>query len=178
LGADVVELGATLVSLTEREVACVGVVCSGGDMQDLDFDEVVALIRKEDARYDRQAYHFIRAGLDHTVKARRTREGEARPKGTAHVSGQELLEGLRAYALDQFGPLARTVLEAWGVKRCGDFGEVVFNLIDYNVFSKTAGDRREDFAEFYTFEEAFEAPFRPTAAQRRTRSGAGLASSN
>ena len=151
-------------------------------MQNLDFDEVVALIRKEDGRYDRQAYHFIRAGLDHTVKARRVRaggEGAApRPKGTAHVSGHELLDGLRAYTLDQYGPLARTVLEAWGVKRCGDFGEIVFNLIDYNVFSKTASDRREDFEEFYTFEEAFEAPFRPTAAQRRTRTGARLASSS
>ena len=101
-----------------------------------------------------------------------------RPKGTAHVSGQELLDGLRAYTLDQYGPLARTVLEAWGVKRCGDFGEIVFNLIDYNVFSKTASDRREDFEEFYTFEEAFEAPFRPTAAQRRTRTGARLAASS
>lgn len=130
-------------------------------MQDLDFDEVVALIRKEDGRYSRQAYHFIRQGLDHTVKALKERDA-TRLKKSAHVKGPELLEGLRVYALDQFGPMARTVLTDWGITRCADFGEIVFNLIDYNVFSKTETDSREDFSEIYTFEEAFEAPFRPT----------------
>ena len=69
--------------------------------------------------------------------------------------------GLRAFALDQFGPMARTVLGEWGVTKCGDFGDIVFNLIEYNVFSRNAQDQREDFAEFYTFEEAFDLPFRP-----------------
>jgi uncharacterized repeat protein (TIGR04138 family) len=129
-------------------------------MQDTDFAEIVALICKEDPRFDRKAYDFIRLGLDHTVKELKKKEGSKAGR-SRHVSGAELLEGLRVYALDQFGPLAKTVLNSWGVKRCSDFGELVFNLIEYNVFSKTDNDRREDFADIYTFDDAFVKPFRP-----------------
>jgi uncharacterized repeat protein (TIGR04138 family) len=129
-------------------------------MSDLDFNEIVSLICKEDSRYDRKAYTFLREGLDYAVKELKKKETE-RAKQSLHVSGAELLMGIRAYALDQFGPLAITVLNNWGINRCGDFGEIVFNLIEYNVFSKTDNDRREDFAEVYTFEEAFVKPFQP-----------------
>lgn len=129
-------------------------------MQDLEFAEVVALIRKEDPRFDRKAYDFVRLGLDHTVKELKKKDS-ARASRSAHVSGKELLEGLRAYALDQYGPLAKMVLNSWGVKRCTDFGDIVFNLIEYNVFSKTDNDRREDFSDIYTFEDAFVKPFLP-----------------
>lgn len=129
-------------------------------MQDPDFDEIVGIIRKEDPRFDRKAYEFVRLGLDHTVKELKKKEN-AKGAKSRHVSGPELLDGLRHYALDQYGPLAKTVLNAWGVKRCSDFGDIVFNLIEYNVFSKTDSDRREDFADLYSFEEAFVKPFRP-----------------
>ena len=76
------------------------------------------------------------------------------------------------YSLDQFGPLAKTVLNAWGLRRCSDFGEVVFNLIDYNVFSKTENDRREDFADTYDFDDAFVKPFEPARKPRGTSAGA------
>ena len=134
-------------------------------MQDLDFAEIVDLIRKEDARYDRKAYSFVRHGLDHTVKNLK-KSDPARTQQSQHVSGRELLEGLREYALDQFGPLTMTVLESWGVHRCGDFGEIVFNLIEYRVFSKTESDRREDFAEVFDFEDAFVKPFQPAVKHR------------
>lgn len=135
-------------------------------MQDLDFDEVVSLICKEDGRYDRKGYHFVRQGLDHTVKELKNRDAKRAGK-SLHVTGPELLDGLRAYALDQFGPLAGTVLESWGIRRCSDFGDMVFNLIEYNVFSKTEQDRREDFSETYTFEDAFVKPFLPTRGRSR-----------
>lgn len=136
-------------------------------MQDPDFSEIVTLICKEDPRFDRKAYDFVRLGLDHAVKELRKRDA-ARAEKSRHVTGAELLEGLRAYALDQFGPLTKTVLNAWGVRRCRDFGDIVFNLIEYNVFSKTENDRREDFNDIYDFDEAFVKPFQPT---RRTRAG-------
>ena len=148
-------------------------------MRDLQFAEIVALIRKEDPRFDRNAYEFVRQGLDHTVKEIR-KQDSARTGKSAHVSGPELLDGLRIYALEQYGPLAKTVLESWGVTRCNDFGDIVFNLIDYNVFSKTENDRREDFSDLYSFEEAFVKPFlparpptggKPAAATRRMSPG-------
>lgn len=140
-------------------------------MQDLDFNEVVELICKEDPRYDRKAYTFIRQGLDHTVKELKKKEA-AKAGRSQHVTGAELLDGLRVYALDQFGPLAKTVLNSWGIKRCGDFGELVFNLIEYNVFSKTENDRREDFVELYSFDDAFVKPYLPINKPRRGPSAA------
>jgi uncharacterized repeat protein (TIGR04138 family) len=132
-------------------------------MQDPDFSEIVGLICKEDVRFDRKAYDFVRLGLDHTVKELKKKDA-ARGVRSRHVNGRELLEGLRAYALDQYGPLAMTVLNTWGIRRCADFGDIVFNLIEYHVFSKTESDRREDFADAYTFEAAFVKPFLPAKA--------------
>jgi len=134
-------------------------------MSATDFNAVVDVICKEDPRYDRKAYNFVREGLDRTVKELRKKE-RARSSGPRHVSGPELLEGLRTFALDQYGPLTQTVLHAWGVRRCSDFGEIVFNLIDYHLFSKTDTDRREDFAEVYDFGDAFVKPFLPQEPRR------------
>jgi uncharacterized repeat protein (TIGR04138 family) len=138
-------------------------------MQNPDFSEIVTLICKEDPRFDRRAYDFVRLGLDHTVKELRKKD-TTRAERSRHVSGPELLEGLRAYALDQYGPLAKTVLHSWGVRRCRDFGDIVFNLIEYNVFSKTENDRREDFSDIFDFDEAFVKPFQPARRTRRTPS--------
>lgn len=140
-------------------------------MQDLDFNEVVDLICKEDPRYDKKAYTFIRQGLDHTVKEIKKKDA-AKTRGSQHVTGAELLDGLRLYALDQYGPLTKTVLNSWGIKRCTDFGEIVFNLIEYNVFSKTESDRREDFVDLYSFDDAFVKPFLPL---NKPRSGPAAA---
>ena len=138
-------------------------------MQDLEFSEIVGLIYKEDSRFDRKAYTFVRQALDHTVKELKRKNPERTGK-SQHVTGAELLLGIRAHALDQFGPLTKTVLNSWGITRCADFGDIVFNLIEYNVFSKTDNDRREDFSNLYDFDEAFVKPFAPVRG-RRTRGG-------
>jgi uncharacterized repeat protein (TIGR04138 family) len=137
--------------------------------QEIDFSEIVALIRKEDPRFARGAYDFVRLGLEHTVKELKRRD-TAKAGKPSHVTGPELLNGLRSYALDQYGPLAKTVLNSWGVKRCRDFGDIVFNLIEYNVFSKSENDRREDFSDIYTFDEAFVKPFLPSRPARAGKS--------
>lgn len=127
-------------------------------MQKLDFGEALDVIRKKDFRYERDAYHFLRDALDYTIKQRKkAREGG--PSG--HVTGQQLLEGIRLYALKQFGPMVPTVLEYWGVRRCDDFGEMVFNLISVGIFGKTESDTIDDFRGAYTFHAAFVAPFLP-----------------
>ena len=134
-------------------------------MQDSEFADIVALISKDDSRFDRKAYEFVRLGLDHTVKDLRKRDA-ARVERARHVTGAELLNGLRAYALDQFGPMAKSILNSWGITCCRDFGVIVFNLIEYKVFSKTENDRLEDFDTLYDFEEAFVAPFLPARPAR------------
>jgi uncharacterized repeat protein (TIGR04138 family) len=142
-------------------------------MQDLEFMEIVGLICKEDPRFDRKAYSFVRQALDQTVKDLKRQQPERTGK-SQHVTGGELLQGIRSYALDQFGPMTKTVLNKWGISRCADFGDIVFNLIEYNVFSKTDSDRREDFGDLYDFDEAFVKPFAPTAGTGRRRSSRGL----
>ena len=128
------------------------------------FDEVIAEIRANDPRFERGAYYFVRQGLDFTLRERKDEVGGP----DRHVSGQELLEGMRAYALEQYGPLALTLLHAWGVRQCEDFGTIVFQLVDRKVLGKTDRDKPEDFAGGYDFEEAFAKPFRPRRRRKLT----------
>lgn len=133
------------------------VFVSESAMKKLSFQEALVLIVNEDPRYDVQAYHFMREALDFTIKLlEKPAEGPGR-----HVTGGELLEGIRQFALKDFGPMAKTVLNSWGVQRCEDFGELVFNLVNKGVLGKTEEDRKEDFAGGYDFEAAFRRPFRP-----------------
>jgi uncharacterized repeat protein (TIGR04138 family) len=142
-------------------------------MQELTFEEALEKILARDPRYPRDAYLFIRDALDHTRKligkedpaARGDLGPEARkPRGLdRHVTGPELLEGIRQQALEGFGPMAITVFEEWGVRCCRDFGEIVFNLVEIGQFSKTAEDRRTDFDGGYDFADAFRKPFLPAS---------------
>ena len=131
-------------------------------MQKLNFAEAVVEIMRADGRYDPDAYYFVREGLDFTI---RMLKKDSRGPGR-HVSGQELLDGLRRYALDQFGPMAKTVLAYWGVKQCEDFGEIVFRMVDKGILGKTEQDTREDFKGGYDFEEAFVKPYQPAPRPR------------
>ena len=126
-------------------------------MQNQGFDEVLDAMVADDPRYHRDAYHFIREGLDYTQQLISKQEtGKMR-----HVSGQELLGGLRSHAIDQFGPMALTVLTEWGIWRCEDFGELVFNMVEHELLARTNDDTREDFKGGYDFLEAFRKPFLP-----------------
>src|ERR1043166_3804233 len=110
-------------------------------MHEATFEEGLDLILAKDSRYQRDAYLFVREALDHTQKTI-VKENRGEPR---HVTGQELLGGIRDFALQQFGPMALTVLEEWGVKRCEDFGEIVFNMVEISLLAKTDRDSREDF---------------------------------
>jgi uncharacterized repeat protein (TIGR04138 family) len=123
-----------------------------------DFDEVVEVITKNDSRYDRGAYLFIRKALDFTFKSIQEKKP---PRSSNHVSGQELLEGIREFSLDQFGPMTLTLFRSWGIRQGEDFGEIVFNLVDYGVFGTTEKDSRDDFSGILDFYEAFEKPYLP-----------------
>ena len=123
-----------------------------------DFAEAVELIIAEDKRFDRDAYYFLRDALDYTVKLRKK---HLEVEGSGHVTGQQLLEGVRQYALKQFGPMVLTVFDYWGLKQTYDFGEMVYSLIRLETFGKTANDSIEDFRDGYSFKEAFVRPFLP-----------------
>lgn len=134
------------------------------------FDEILEQILAKDRRYQREAYLFLREALDHTQRmmaktAREPRSG-TKEETIRHVTGHELLNGIRALAVEQFGPMAATVLAEWGVQRCEDFGEIVFNMVDNRLLAKTKEDSREDFKGGYDFDEAFRQPFLPPSRRK------------
>jgi uncharacterized repeat protein (TIGR04138 family) len=135
-------------------------------MQEVIFDEALEQILARDSRFHRDAYHFLREALDYTQR-HQPREPRAKIR---HVTGQELLDGIRRYALEQYGPMAMTVLEEWGVRRCEDFGDMVFNMVEVRLLAKTEQDSRDDFRGGYGFAEAFKKPFLPSikAGEKQT----------
>jgi uncharacterized repeat protein (TIGR04138 family) len=126
-------------------------------MQEVNFDEALDQILAKDERFHRDAYLFMREALDFTQKlVGRENQGKVR-----HVTGQELLDGLRQYALQQFGPMTATVFEEWGIRTCLNFGEIVFNMVEIGLLAKTEKDTRDDFQNGYDFTDAFRKPFWP-----------------
>lgn len=125
---------------------------------DRDFNEVIRTIRKDDPRYTRGAYYFLRQALDYSLKEMHKRGSLDQSN---HLSGQQLLEGIRLYAIEQYGPMVRPVFKHWGITQCRDFGNIVFNLVACRVLGKTDKDSPEDFNDGYDFKEAFDRPFEP-----------------
>ena len=134
-------------------------------MKKIDFDEALDRIVERDPRYHVHAYHFIREALDYTIKMLdKPTTGPAR-----HVSGQELLKGIQAFCLREYGPMAKRVLNYWGIQQSGDFGELVFNLVDEGILGRTEDDKREDFYGGADFDDAFTKPFLPESQRRALR---------
>ena len=134
-----------------------------------EFPEVLKSIQESDGRYQEGAYWFVRHALDHTIK--NLKKGSTTPpKQNNHVSGKQLLNGIRDYAIDQYGPMAKTLLDTWRISQCEDFGEIVFNLVEHGILGKTEEDSREDFAGGYDFHEAFVDPFLPKSRRGRGNS--------
>ena len=110
------------------------------------FYQAINEICFRDQRYKPDSYEFVMQALNFTQK-------EFKKPG--HISGQELLEGIRKFALDQYGPMAKTVLQHWGITKTSDFGNIVFSMIENKLLSKTENDTQHDFDDVYDFEKAF-----------------------
>ena len=149
-------------------------------MKKIGFAEAVAKITARDHRYESEAYAFVRDALDFTIKLRRKGSGKEEehrnpsPRELAeglrpcsNVSGQELLEGVRQYALKEFGPMVVTVLAYWGIHKCEDVGQMVFNLIEEGIFGKSDHDTIDDFKNGFDFKEAFVEPYLPPKTMGR-----------
>ena len=109
-------------------------------------EELLDPILKSDPRYTEQAYFFVRDALDHTVRQLEKHR---------HINEQELLGGIREYALKEYGPVTKRVFSEWGINECIDFGHIVFNLVNAGLLGKTEGDSIDDFSDGYDFSEAF-----------------------
>ena len=113
-------------------------------------EELLEKIQKlidQNPQYKFEAYSFILASLHHTMSKM------SKPR---HITGREFCDGIRLYAIDQYGPLARTVLEHWGIHTTLDLGKLVFALIDIGLMRKSEEDTLEDFKDVYEFKVAFD----------------------
>src|SRR5215213_3838432 len=142
----------------------------------LDASHPIARLLKEDPRYAFEAYVLVFESLNFAHKVlglgvqRPAGEGEAEDESDEgeqssnerHLTGQQLCEAVRQYAVDQYGYMAQCVLKSWGITSTSDFGEIVFNLIRIGQMRKTADDRREHFDNVFDFDEAFRESFKIT----------------
>jgi len=135
-------------------------------MNDEAFENAVNQILQRDRRFDPMAYFFLKESLDFTVKRLAGSEGRTRYR---HVTGSELLTGFRDHALEQFGPMASTLMEEWGIRESGHVGEMVFHLIEEQVFGKQDSDRKEDFTNAFNLAEELTTPFLPSERANRPR---------
>jgi uncharacterized repeat protein (TIGR04138 family) len=110
-------------------------------------DEILQTLRSRNPRFHGKAYLFLLSALNSVI------EKMEEPR---HISGAELAHGVRDLALARYGPMARTVLEHWGIHTTDDLGEMVFAMVDCGVLIKREEDRKEDFQGLFDFEEVFE----------------------
>ena len=149
-------------------------------------DKAILKLAREDRRYHPGAYWFVFEALGYAqtvlgmgqesktapaaVKEPVTEEPDEEAAEAAapeagperHITGQQLCEAIRLYALEQYGYMAKCVLNSWGVKSTSDFGEIVFNLIGIGQMRKTPEDRREDFDNVFDFDTGLKQSFKIT----------------
>ena len=135
----------------------------------IDPDHPLAELLRRDRRYNRNAYFFVFEALRYAQE----QLGLGQPitddpslEEQRHVTGQQLCESIRRYAVDQYGMLAKSVLNDWGVRNTGDFGEIVFNLIEIGQMKKTSSDRREDFENVFDFDDGLRDAFLPITSDK------------
>ena len=127
--------------------------------------ESLKQVLQRDPRYPVQAYEFVSEALSYAHEVMglgRSEKGASSESGDEperHLTGQELCEAGRRLALDQFGMMAKTVLNSWGIHSTGDIGEIVYNMIDADLMRKSAADRREDFDDVFDFQTALQDNF-------------------
>jgi uncharacterized repeat protein (TIGR04138 family) len=113
-------------------------------------DTILDRLREKNPRFHEMAYVFVLSALHYVL--------QHLPE-TRHITGRELTEGVRDLALEKFGPMARTVLEHWGIQETGDVGDIVFALVDASILIKQPEDTRADFEGVYDFDETFQTTY-------------------
>lgn len=112
-----------------------------------------------DPRYSRDAYVFVLEALQYTRQ---------QTEAPGHVTGQQLLLGIKDLALQRYGSMAKVVFEHWGVTATIDFGNIVINMVNENLLSKTPDDKLEDFENVYDFDDVFVKQYTP-ALKKKSR---------
>ena len=122
------------------------------------FKSTIHKIVENDPRYSVEAYEFISEAVNYTARKLNRRTRDSNP----HINGKELLEGIRDFAIEQFGPMAGLVLKNWGLFTSEDIGNVVFKMVNEKLLRADERDSIDDFKDIFDFKEALSSPFIPT----------------
>ncbi len=125
-----------------------------------EYNQIIERIMGQDPRYKEDAYEFVMEALSYAQKKFKV------PK---HVTGEELLRGIKELLLNKFGPMTMSVLEHWGINNTEDFGNIVFNLVENKVLSKTDEDNIESFRNGYDFDKEFRDGYRKRLHRKISR---------
>lgn len=133
-----------------------------------EFPHPIYKVLSDDRRYKLEAYQFVREALSYAQEVMGMGIAESVPGGEEkhverHLTGQQLCEASRRYALEQYGLMAKTVLKSWGIHKTHDLGEIVYNLIEVDLMKKSDNDRREDFDGVFDFDTGLTGAFEFTA---------------
>lgn len=131
-------------------------------MIDAKFIKTVNDIIVEDPRFDAEAYNFISNAVVYTSQKVKDEESNMQ----RHISGQELLEGIKDFAVEEYGPIAPEVLRHWGLTDSKSIGEVVFNMVNKNLLGSTNEDSIDDFIDSYDIDQKFSERFKPKKASK------------
>jgi len=116
-------------------------------------------------KYHADAYRFVFEALHHTQQKLKRPAASDLDDDRAHITGPELLYGIRDLALERYGLLAKDVFAHWGVKGTGDFGRIVFELIERGEMRKTERDQLSDFLDVYDFDDALDRDYKIDVSQ-------------
>lgn len=132
-------------------------------------NEALRKLALSDGRYSPEAFRFLYESLEYALRL----AGREHAEGTdRHVSGREVLAGMKACALQQFGPLSAHVWRSWGVRESLDWGRIVFLLVEHGMLKRQDGDKLEDFSENFDFDATFEQAYRPQVPKLESGPGA------
>jgi uncharacterized repeat protein (TIGR04138 family) len=136
----------------------------------IDPDHPLAELLRRDRRYHRNAYFFVfealRFAQEQMGLGQPTVSDDPMLEEQRHVTGQQLCEAIRRYAVEQYGMMAKSVLNEWGIHSTADFGEIVFNLIEIGQMKKTDSDRRQDFENVFDFNDGLRDAFLPITSDK------------
>ncbi len=130
-------------------------------MKNEGFTTTVEQIVTDDPRFSPDAYEFINDAVIYTTQKLQQDRNKKH-----HISGKELLEGIKEFAIMEYGPLTQEVLESWGISDTMSIGHIVFNMVDNQLLGSTKEDSIEDFKNGFSFESAFTSPFAPVKKEK------------
>lgn len=106
-------------------------------------------------KYHLFAYHFLYTVSNLTAHHAPSK----RHKTPTHLTAKEFYLAVCERAIQEYGPLAKLVLERWGLKTNRDLAEAVFHMVEAGIFRKQRHESKDDFYHLPPLAKMLEGPY-------------------